>query len=76
MVFTRVVLYLAFISSKIGKLFLENLFLYIIWSTPLKFISISFFEVTRKTEKNILLDMKAKAHASVHFRIGSHVKSH
>ena len=42
MVFAGLVLYLVFISSEIGKLFHDDLLLYINWTTSLKFTLITF----------------------------------
>ena len=70
MVFTGPALYLAFILSEVGKLFLDNLFLYIVWMTPLKFTSITFLRSLVKMTKYI-----PGHNASVQFEIGSHAKN-
>ena len=70
MVFTGLVLYLAFISSEIGKLFFDNLFLYNVWITTLKFTLITFVRSLVKMKKYV-----TGARASMHFKIGSHAKN-
>ena len=68
MVFTGLVL-LTFMLSEIGKLFLDNMFLHIIWTTTLKFTFI-FLRSLVKMKKYVI-----DAHASVHFKIGSLAKN-
>ena len=56
MVLNGQVLHLAFISSKIGKLFFDYLLLYVIWTTPMKFTTITFLRSLVKI-KNIKLGL-------------------
>ena len=65
-----IIVYLAFILSEIRKLFLDNFFLYSIWTTPLKFTLITSLRSLVKIKKYI-----TTAHAYVHFKIASHAKN-
>ena len=54
MIFTGPVLYLALISSEIGKRFHNYLLYILLGQSSLKFTSITFFEIARENEKNVL----------------------
>ena len=69
-VFSGPVLYLALMSSEIGKIFFDNLVFLFYLDIPKNYFD-NFFEDIYEIEKNILTG----PHASVHFENGPHAKS-
>ena len=69
MVFAGPVLYFAFTSIEIGKLF-PHVFFYFSGTALLKFTLIPFLRLQMKTRKNI-----TEPHASVHLKNGQNAKN-